>query len=180
MSEYIRGIIFFLIFVSFVGIILPEGKYKNYINLVLGFVVMALVFRPVSDIGGIVGNISAQLLQTSVMDGGVYEENYQAMIADTVRAQMREQLSRAMDVMGYHLISLDADINIETGELRSITLTLTSPETPSEIRIAPITILPATEASDAVSTVEASADIKKIVSDFYQLPEEHIHVIIRQ
>jgi len=84
---------------------------------------------------------------------------------------MHEQLSRAVDALGYRLIELNADIMIESGELRAITMTITNPETSSEIRIAPITLLP-----DA----DSGEDIKKIVSDFYQLPEEHIHVIIQK
>ena len=170
MAEYIRGIIFFLIFVLFVGIILPEGKYKNYMNLVLGFVVMAMVFSPLSDIGGMVETISAEFWQPIELYSGTHEETYQSMIADAVRAQMREQLSRAVEVFDYRLLDLDADINTQSGEIMSITMTLTQPESSSDINIAPITISAAGDGS--------ADDIKKIVSDFYQLPEEHIHVII--
>ena len=172
MTEYIKGIIFFLVFVSFIGIILPEGKYKNYINLVLGFIIMALVFKPMGDLGGIVGNISTQLSQQEIFDNVAYEDNYQMMIVNTVRSQMREQLSRAVDALGYRLITLNADINLDSGELKSINMTLENQESSSEINIAPITLFSGDD--DPID------DIKKIVSDFYQLPEEHIYVIIHK
>jgi len=171
MAEYIKGIIFFLVFASFVGIILPEGKYKKYINLVMGFVVMALIFKPVTNLGGIVGNISAQLSQPVSLGSEAFDDTHQQMIADAVKAQMYGQLSRAADALGYSLINLDTDIDLDTGEIKSITMTLTDQKDRSEIVIAPITLLPKADSPEN--------DIKKIVSDFYQLQEEHIYVIIR-
>ncbi|MCL2699775.1 MAG: stage III sporulation protein AF [Defluviitaleaceae bacterium] len=172
MSEYIRNIIFFLVFVSFTGIILPEGKYKSYINLVLGFVLMALVLRPVANLDGVLGGISAELSNAAVMSVDAHEANYRTMIADAVRSQMREQMSHTMDALGYDLTAFDADIDPGSGEIKSITMTLSdSPGGINEIRIAPITLN---------QENNPAADIKKIVSDFYQLPEQHIYITIQR
>jgi stage III sporulation protein AF len=185
MAEYIKGIIFFLVFASFVGIILPEGKYKNYINLVMGFVIMALIFRPVSDLSGIAGDISAQLSQPSFeSSAGAFEEDFQTMIAGAVRTQMRGQLSPVMDALGFTLTNLDADIDVQSGEIRTVSLTLESSGTDSaarEIRVAPISISPAVSAPNITeASSNDAAEVKKIVSDFYQLPEEHIYVTIQR
>lgn len=166
MAEYIRGIIFFLIFASFVGIILPEGKYKSYINIVIGFVVMFLVFEPLGSLSGAVDSMSMQLTQASIKNSAeVYESG---IVTDAFKKLLREQMTKLVETLDYKLTELDADVDLETGELKSVAMTLT--KSADGIYIEPIKI---TDSDDA------DAEIKKIVSDFYQLPEEHIYVTIR-
>ncbi len=49
MADYVRNIAVFLIFTSFVGIILPNGKYKSYCNLVLGLILILIIIKPATD-----------------------------------------------------------------------------------------------------------------------------------
>ncbi len=47
---YFRNIIIFLIFINFVEIILPSKKYKNYMDFVLGLILISIVVSPIVKI----------------------------------------------------------------------------------------------------------------------------------
>jgi len=55
LSNYIRNIAIFLIFSSFVSIIMPGEKFKQYIDLLLGIV---LIFVVIAPLGGIIAGLS--------------------------------------------------------------------------------------------------------------------------
>ncbi len=46
--SYIRNIILFLIFMSFIQVILPTNKYRSYINLVFGIMLVFIMIQPLS------------------------------------------------------------------------------------------------------------------------------------
>ncbi len=48
--SYFRNIIIFLIFINFVEIILPSKKYKNYMDFVLGLILISIVLSPIVKI----------------------------------------------------------------------------------------------------------------------------------
>ncbi len=48
--EYARQISLYLIFDSVVGIILPTGKYKKYISLVSGLILILIMVKPINNI----------------------------------------------------------------------------------------------------------------------------------
>ena len=45
-TAYIKTITAFTIFSALVGILLPEGKYRRYAELVLGVMVLGAVLKP--------------------------------------------------------------------------------------------------------------------------------------
>ncbi len=50
MVEYVKGIALFLIFSEYIGIILPNPKYKQYYNLVLGLILILIIIKPLIDL----------------------------------------------------------------------------------------------------------------------------------
>ncbi|MDE6357054.1 MAG: stage III sporulation protein AF, partial [Eubacteriales bacterium] len=48
--DYIRNIIIFLLFTSFLQIIMPNDRYKNYIQLILGMVLIFIMVKPAKDL----------------------------------------------------------------------------------------------------------------------------------
>ncbi len=57
---YFRNIIIFLIFMNFIEIILPNKKYKNYMDFVLGLVLISIIVTPIVNLMNIKPNISFQ------------------------------------------------------------------------------------------------------------------------
>lgn len=48
--NYIKNIILFLIFMSFIQVILPNNKYRSYINLVFGMMLVLVMIKPLNFI----------------------------------------------------------------------------------------------------------------------------------
>ncbi|RKD27879.1 stage III sporulation protein AF [Caminicella sporogenes DSM 14501] len=48
--KWIRNIVSVMIFVSFIEILMPEGKMKKYLNLILGFLVMIVIINPIINL----------------------------------------------------------------------------------------------------------------------------------
>lgn len=46
---WIKNIVMVIIFVSFLEILMPDGKIKKYLNLILGFIVMLIILNPIID-----------------------------------------------------------------------------------------------------------------------------------
>jgi len=49
-GDYIRNIAMFLIFSSFVGIIMPGEKYKQYVDLALGIILILVIIAPLGNV----------------------------------------------------------------------------------------------------------------------------------
>lgn len=50
MEDYLRNLAMYLIFDAFIGIILPSDKYKKYISLVSGFILILIMLTPINNL----------------------------------------------------------------------------------------------------------------------------------
>ncbi len=91
--SYFRTIIIFLIFINFVTIMLPDKKYKNYVDFVLGLVLIAIVISPISKIF----NFNVSQFTTKNTEQNKYTDNTQYTL------QLYEtQLSKVVSDMIYN------------------------------------------------------------------------------
>lgn len=79
--EYARQISLYLIFDSVVGIILPTSKYKKYISLVSGLILILIMVKPINNIlmGGALFNFSSSHSHYQLAKE-VYERAYENQI----------------------------------------------------------------------------------------------------
>ncbi len=132
-SSYIKNIAFFLIFISFVGIIVPNDKYKKYISILLGFVLIILVISPIKGVfNGEAINFPSMFKELNEAYAGqnveISKENEKYLelrkkaIADNFLAQIRLSLEGLLGNEGVLLKDLTVDFNEETGELYGLTI----------------------------------------------------------
>lgn len=50
MKIWIKSIVTVIILVSFLEMLMPEGKMKKYLNLILGFIIMLIILNPIINI----------------------------------------------------------------------------------------------------------------------------------
>lgn len=50
MKIWIKSIVTVIILVSFLELLMPEGKMKKYLNLILGFIIMLIILNPIINI----------------------------------------------------------------------------------------------------------------------------------
>ena len=203
-SSYVRNIAVFLIFMGFVGVIAPDGKYKSYINLTLGFILVLIVIGPILNIlnGGfdaLLSDISFSGLgfsgeRTVLASDYNHSEGLQnKMILDAYKEKLEEQL---MAVVWPHLKkshSYESGVfqvgegSEDFGEIFAIQLVLAegreSGEPPPLIYIEPIVIgdkkLPDSlnEPAEEDSYIK---NLKKVISDFYNITSSNIYIIVQK
>jgi len=200
-STYIKNIALFIIFMSFIGMIIPQSKYKGYVNLVLGFVLIFLVLSPLQSImGGFTGDIGSAILkmqnslELNIMAKGldIYDEAQRELVINEFKTQINSQIKLRVDSdPKFAYLSSDIEVDGSDGNFGaivgiSLTVTEKTPENTAKpfIRIEPVTIdsisvfAPRNQNEEQEINAETE-NIKKLLSDFYNLPISNIHVIIR-
>ncbi len=192
-SSYIRGIIFFLLFASFVGIILPSGKYKSYISIVLGFVVVFLVFEPIGKLSGVkdmdwlVKGVNSQLNVANQLSGYRTEDieaERKKLIEEAFNDEMKVKVAEVLD--DYDVVNLKTDIDLKSGELKEINLSVTKKKSEEKskkeklVHIEPVKIKKESQKDNSKKQTAEIAEIKKIISNFYNLPQGHIYVNVQE
>lgn len=200
LSTYIRNIAVFLIFSSFITIIVPSKKYEQYINLILGTI---LVFLIASPLAGIIGSFSSgsgnifrdmtlqydrAVLSRQIADAN--EAGIEAILAD-YRNALTEQLGRIVANHGSFTLhhahfTIDTDENF--GEILSIHAILSEGTTtgrPPLISIDPVRIDLAINTRGQPAAAEDAESpqimsLKKAISDFYKLDTANIILETRE
>ena len=191
-NEYVRNIAFYLIFMSLSGIILPEGKYKKYINVILGLVLIVILLSPFYrflstgnfDVDELIDALNISTAFASDIEN--YEEIRNRAIKGEFLSSLRTHAENIIRDSDYDLNDISADFDMDTGEIRSIHLKVQKREPPQEtervrrpfIRVEPIRIdntfaAPATESPEI-------ADMKKMISHFYGVPVRNIIIDVQE
>ena len=200
-SEYIRSVALFIIFMTLAEVILPKSRYKGYISLTLGFVLILIVLGPLQGILGGFSGAGATARLTGALNRNamtIYaagrDEAQRAAVAaefkNLLAGQIKEEVNRGAD---YSFVSADIEVDMSEenfGGINSISITVSEkeaePEKKSFIRVEPVTVEPISafspprEESAAVSAAEsaASLELKKSVSGFYNLSSNNIYITV--
>lgn len=193
LSNYVRNIAVFLIFASFVTIILPGKKYEQYVNLVLGIILIFVVTAPLAGVIGALAGGSGDIfrdvglthdravLARQIESGG---EAQLEMILSGYKEALTAQVDRIVQSHGeFELIYVEFDVDVgeNFGEIlavRAVVGESAGNRTPL-ISIDPVRIAlgvndrgQATEGRDVESPQIMS--LKSAISDFYNLDIENI------
>lgn len=189
LSSYIRNIAVFMIFVSLVDLIIPNSNYKGYIHLVSGFVLILIMVEP---IGFLFANtrdpfqMSIQANRDIIMrEQEYYEERQRDIVLNTHRAQLENHLQRLVSNDSHYEFesgNIIVSNNIEDfGSIERIDLVVSEREYQQIrrpfIRIERIDIT--AQESVPEKTVELK-NLKKVISDFYNLSEENIYITVQR
>ncbi|MCL2873878.1 MAG: stage III sporulation protein AF [Defluviitaleaceae bacterium] len=193
-NDYVRNIAFFLIFASFAGIILPEGKYKKYINVVLGLVLIVILLSPFYrflstgnfDVDELIDSLNISSAFAS--DVSQYEEMRNRAITSEFLTSLRAYTENLLLESNFVLTDLSADFDINTGTIMSMHLTVKERESPPGepnsdqnrrpfIRIEPIRIN-----NFAARNVESQeiTDMKIMISNFYGVDVDNIYIEVQE
>jgi hypothetical protein len=196
LSSYISGIAVFLIFSSFVSLIAPQWKYREYVDLVMAFGLILIIINPLQSVTRFLNDFS-QIGERLTMEGAgltppnlqEIEEAQKGLILGQYANELNVQLKRISEMCGgftfvrgqFQLDDGDADF----GAITAIYLTVaeraegSASTRPPLIRVERVEVTPFNRApAEENSDVETSriAALKKAVSDFYRLSSEHIYV----
>jgi hypothetical protein len=174
--EYLRNITYYLLFASLIGMAAPAGKYRQYVKLTTGFILLLLIIKPLAAFTDGLGVPVTEWFTASpvIYTGAEYGAVYDEALSLVFEGQLRNQLAQLLSQNDYELIDADFFYNLDYTRLESIFVTVRrkpDKKTPF-IRIEPVRI------GAAESTAES--EVKKLISGFYSLEAGHIHVKVQE
>jgi stage III sporulation protein AF len=185
-SHWLRNLSFFLIFSAFAGIILPNEKYKKYIDLCFGIVLVIIMLAPITGLLGL-GEFPVDELFDQIAGGAApssamgeeYNDLQWKLVKESFDSQVKAQLSSMIEEKGYSVASLEVASSEDLASITSVKATVRkkAPASRPFIYIEPVK--PASGAGASASQEAEPAEIKKLkteISDFYKLSVDNIFI----
>lgn len=129
MGEWIKSILVFTIFFSVVLYIMPNEKYKKYIQTAIGFVMIIVVINPIVRMLGFSENLSFNI-RYEIADLE-YISSEDAYYSDVVAAIIGDELEREFDLDMQVQVYMEENKSISTIELSGESVDL---ETKNDIK----------------------------------------------
>ncbi|MCL2405286.1 MAG: stage III sporulation protein AF [Defluviitaleaceae bacterium] len=179
--DYLRNITYYLLFAALVGLIAPTGKYKKFVSLVMGLVMLALLLQPIRDIVG--NHIPVTQWFVGVMPQHSYgftaDDAYttwrDTYLAAAFDSQLSTQLEGLLERNGITMHTASFEYTSDFSQITSITVQVSQRQQDSRrvpfIRIEPIQTQQQEAPEDPLIT-----EVKNLVAGFYNLPGSHIYV----
>lgn len=178
--DYIRNIIIFLLFISFLQIIMPNEKYRNYLQLVLGMILIFIMIKPAKDLIKNFQKIDfgSGYEETFTLkdEQEKYTELHNEMINNLLEENMKLQIEQIISDK-YKINSID--IKLEEDKYYNVVVTEIKLVI-SKDEIKGIYVKPFSNKSGNVEEINKTEEnnIKKIISDFYNLNLDNIFITI--
>lgn len=188
--EYISHITYYLVFMAIVGVVAPSGHYKKYIALVMGIMLIGIVLDPITGlltrdavpVTELFGNIMPIPMIDSELDQGSHANWQHEQVQMVFHSQLTSQLDSLLARNGYELISADWATSEDFTYIRQLSLQVkvieTAPAPVPFIRVAPVRIAPYQPLEQEDEEAEEILAVKKLISDFYNMSMDNIHVEI--
>jgi len=196
LRQYSLNIVVVLVFSAFVALVLPGGKYKEYIKLVTGIIVILIIISPAAELinyHSYEGLLKQAQLELDMKIAGkeiyYHDASMVKAIIELYSEDIKNQLGK--NVRGYGFRLEYANIIIDEseedfGKITGIDLILSKAETQKEeaqgfIKVDKIRLEPVgKEISE--NSGQDSEEIKKIknfISGFYNLSADNIHIKVQ-
>jgi len=170
-------------FATVLGMFAPVGKYKKFVSLVMGFVLLAVMLQPIARFGG--GEIPITDWFHGIFPEATADDDWErtyirwrdAYLRDAFEEQLTIQLTGLLNQNSFEVHSAeftyDSDFSRITGVWVSVSRTEEESRRVPFIRIEPIQPRQADS-----STCPIAQEVKSLISQFYNLSENHIHVTV--
>lgn len=189
--SWIKNIAFFLILILAVQNIVPDNKYKKYIKIFSGVILILIIISPITDMFGVTDKIS-KLYDKKVIEQQLEEMqgNLSGMeneINDAAASQyneyIKEQVADIVSGQGMYLDEFSCETKDEEDEVTIVSMNLTvSREDKSDEKIVIDKISIGTDKTgDATGESDSTSlqNIKNSIADFYNISDDNINISIR-
>ncbi len=178
--DYVRNLIIFLVFMSFIQIIMPSTKYKSYINLVFGIMLVYIMVRPINQIYKNIENMTALNVFNDINKEEVKEDykKYENIQNDMIKKAFNQNIKMQIEnIIDDKYVIKDLKLSIyedDYKELKIDKIELELIKSTDKVYIKPFNEPENIEKSKK----EEIENIKKSISSFYILPKDNIHIKI--
>ena len=161
-SIYVKRLAVFMIFNSFIGILMPNNSYRGYVNLTMGIILMLIMVQPIGSLISSTENMvfaKEYELQREITEREInmYSDKQRELIISQFKTGLNKQVTEL--IKGYGEVT---DVGFEISD------------NGENIEIKGINIEMAAK-NDENQTI---MNVKKLLSDFYNLEESNINITI--
>jgi len=191
---------YLVVFMTFVGMIIPGGSYRKYVEIVMGLVLIIVIITPIASLFGAemrAGDAVTRFLEGDIVAITAHDEarflnQRDHMLNENVNDMVAAQISALINDTGFSLTHSDVRFSVDDGEFLEIRLIVvrnemefsadTTPiaENRQFIRVERVEVsLRESRQSGRESTEFNDAEtqhLRKIISDFYNVSQDNIHI----
>jgi len=182
--DYLRNITYYLLFASLVGLLAPTGKYKKFIMLVMGLVLLAMMLQPLRQLINTqipITNWFAGLIPHEVRhDDDIYAAWRDTYLSAAFEAQLTAQLEALLQASGITMHEASFTHTDDFSRITSVRVRVSREETNEPARVPFIRIEPVQIGREEPLDNPLTAEVINLISGFYNLPPQHIYVITDQ
>lgn len=194
-GAYIKTIAAFLIFSAFAEIIMPDNKYKKYISIVLGFLMIATIMKP---LGSILGSDKFEFINLAKAESSInlekstmpeseqyYSNKQNEFVTEIYKKSINEDIKMRIINENINIVDVKAVINEDYndagyGEIVSISVNVNSEESEDTGSIVkPVDINGYGESGSNASN-DVSDETREIIiqslNEYYKIPTEKIEI----
>jgi hypothetical protein len=178
---YITNITYYLFFAAVANMLAPAGKYRKFVAVVTGFVLIVMVLAPLRQMGRDfdVADFFAQLAQGqgAQFDPEAYAHLHDSHLSAAFNEQLAVQLAHMLLREGIVLYEAEFRHEVDFTRITAIYATVGREEAARRvpfIRIEPVQVNRGRGESEEPDPLVM--ETKNIIADFYRVPSAHIHV----
>jgi len=192
LAQSVKSILYFVILIAFTDIIMPNARYKKYIKMVMGLILILMILTPLAGFlggkglgaagysGALAGLRAAE--SSAGAAGAEPDAEWRAMLKTAFDEQVKAQLRGLAADEGLELLDASVGTNADITQITRVDAVVREAEPENGgsarkpfIRIEPVTVGGAQAGGDA--KVEA---LKKSVSDFYKIAANNIYISVQK
>ena len=188
--EYLRNITYYLMFATVVGMIAPTGKYRKFVSLVMGFILLAIMLAPLARWSGEIpvtqwfsGVVPQYAMPTNAETNyTVWRNNY---LRTAFESQLEAQLTNLLTQNNFAVYSAAFTYTDDFSQITAARVAVSRAAYAEEnrrvpfIRIEPVQIN-RPDGSTAEEDCPTATAAKNLISEFYNIDRAHIHVEVRE
>ncbi|WP_208985052.1 stage III sporulation protein AF [Maledivibacter halophilus] len=194
MKIWIKTIVTVIILVSFLEMLMPEGKMKKYLNLILGFIIMLIILNPIISILNTSKNLENEVFKLSSeisrkeyafsssniekKQKNQLEELYKNRIKQDIVYRIESKYDVKIDKVNMEIEEITED---SAGKIKKLELIVNSPGEELKEDTVPIVKIDISDNENSKDIKEDSdiniglkEKIKEDISDIYNLKDSNI------
>jgi phenylpyruvate tautomerase PptA (4-oxalocrotonate tautomerase family) len=185
MVEYLRTIIYFLVFAAVAGMLAPSGRYRKFTALVTGLILLAVMVAPLGRMGH---DVPITEWFVGLLPGQVYTWDanappaHDAHLRHAFETQLHAQLSGFLAREGVSVQFAEFEYSPDFMQITKIYVSVTPAAGRAEprqpfIRIEPIRWRDRQEQEEECALAN---EVRALISQFYQMEPANIHVTVQE
>lgn len=185
------NLVLFSIFSTVINLMVVSQKYKKYINVITGFVLVIIIINPISKIFGnrldeFNINVINKQIKMNEKDFEIVSEDLKIkqnkMLNIAYKTNIKDHIKMLLeDYYDVEVQNIDVDMNIDNSNIKINEINLVLKLIKKDVdNIKDVSIDINNNIKDDNEFLEEKKKIKKVIKDFYKINEDNIHIIVQE